>query len=234
LYKKAVAIFIFVVGLSFPVFSADESDMPPDTPKRIGFETVFALGFEFGNFWGSSFDAAQSAKKYRFSPGINVQQYFIRDDHTVGLFVHAYRFGFPNKGSVDEMQQAHTKLIGIQSRMFVGPLFRHIFNEKFTLFYAPGMNYVLTTQAYTQHIPSTVAEESITREVLNIGIGANVMLKYTISHYWLLFAGSILTYDFLSFVNLNSPSNPALHTFGITKGFSMFGIRPYVSVGFRL
>jgi hypothetical protein len=81
----------------------------------------------------------------------------------------------------------------------------------------------------------TSRKEYFLSESFNIDIGADVMLKYAIRDSLFLFAGCTLTFDFLRSVTLEArPSNPALKDFGRVRDFSMFGIRPYVSIGFRL
>jgi hypothetical protein len=233
---------ILVVGLSFPVFSADaenESAFPPDFQFRMRieypFERVLALGFEYGNFFGRSFDGTRDVKTYRPSPAINFHSYSIRNGHSIGMFAHAFLFGFPDRGTVNGIKPEYTNYFGLQSGFIIGPLFRRIFNEKFTLLYGVGPSLLVTGEEYTQYAPLTDAEEIFEKITLNIGIGVNIMLKYTISSNLFLFAGCILTYDFLSFSDLESrPSNPALNVSGKAKDFSMLGVRPYVSLGFRL
>jgi hypothetical protein len=232
------AIFIFVVGFSFPSFSTnteEESDFRPGSSsvKKRG-EVALAIGFEYGNFWGSFFDDTEKVKMHRNSPAINFHSYGIRNGHTVGLFAHGF-LGSPNKGTVNGVQPKYTNWVGLQTGLIIGPLFWHIFNEKFTLLYGAGPSFLVTMEAYNQYIALTDAEESFEKEFLSVGIGTNIMLRYAIGDNMLLFAGCILTYDFLSFVTLESkPSNPALNVYGRAKDFSMLGVRPYVSIGFRL
>jgi hypothetical protein len=101
--------------------------------------------------------------------------------------------------------------------------------------YGAGLNFFSTTEGYTQFVPYTGKKEYLLREDFNVGIGVDIKLKYAINNNLFLFAGCILTYDFLSDVVLEArPSNPALYASGEARDFSMFGVRPYISFGFRL
>jgi hypothetical protein len=239
---RSTTICILVVGFSFPVFlqgaERGESDILPDAPARMGRETALVLGWESGNFWGSSFDGTDTVKTYRGSSGINLLTYVFGEGKTVGFFVHDF-FGFPNSDTINGIQPKYTNRFGIQLGLLLGPLFRHELNERLSLLYGVGPNFLFTKEVCAQYqyiVPSwPTTEESFSRQVFNVGIGVNIMLRYAISDNTLLFVGCISTYDFLSFVELKSvSSNPALNTSGRVRGFSMFGVRPYVSFGLRI
>jgi hypothetical protein len=200
----------------------------------MGRESVFAFGFEYGNFWGSFFAGTQEVKTQRATPAANVFFYTIRDGRTVGFFVHTF-VGYPNMGTVDGIRPEYTDYTGGQAGFFLGPLFRLTFNENFTLFCGTGPSFYVTTERYTQYAPLTDKNEYFSRGDFNAGIGANVMLKYKVNKRLLLFAGCIVTWDFSSDFTIEArPSNSELMTSGRVQDFSMFGLRTYVSFGFRL
>jgi hypothetical protein len=239
LYKKVLVVFIFVFCLSSSVFSAEAEpsgiNPSPVSPAGKGRESVLAIGFEYGNFWGRYSDGTNDVKTYRSSPIIDLYYYTIRGGNIVGFFVHSYLFGFPTRGTVNGIQPEYTDYFGTSSGFILGPIFKHELNTRFALFYGAGPSFFLTLEDYTQNIPLTAAKESFEKYIYNIGIGVNVMLKYAVNNKLFLFAGCVSTWDFLSYVVLMpKSSNSALNTFDKTKDFSMFGIRPYVSIGFRL
>jgi hypothetical protein len=230
LYRKVFAMLIFAACLRLPVFltgADDESTLPPDSPAGKGRESVLAFGFEYGNFWGRYSEGTQNIKTHRASPLANVHYYAIRDGNTVGFFMHGDLLIFSTRDTVHYS--------GLQYGCTLGPVFRHELNEKLALFYGVGPNFLIAWENYTQYTPLTSAEESFTKSNFDMGIGINIMLRHTITNDLVLFAGCILTLDLLSSSGVEAkPSNPALNTSGSLKDFSMFGIRPYVSVGFRL
>jgi len=246
--KRAGIIGIWIVILSFPVFSIEadpfrkaavspqettegESGIPPEFPASIGFESVFlALGFEYGNFWGRYFDGAQNVQTYRTSPAINLFTYFIRDERRVGFFIHNFQWGFPNISALDGVQPEYSGYSGRQVGIMSGPLLRHVLDKKFALFYGAGLSFLQTREDYTQYVSGQ--EETFSRLAYSLGIGANIMLRYILSARFSLFAGAILTCDFLGFDTVRS-SNSAFNASGRVQDFFMFGLRPYVSIGFK-
>ncbi|MDR2734238.1 MAG: hypothetical protein LBC99_06260, partial [Spirochaetota bacterium] len=162
MYKKTLAVFIFVFCLSFPVFSAEAEpsgiNPSPDSPAGKGRESVLAFGFEYGNFWGRYSDGTQKVKAHKSAPGANMLLYSIRDGHTVGFFMHSFA-GYPNIGTVNGIQPEYTDYVGDQIGLLLGPVFRHELNQKFDLFCGVGPNFFITTQGYTQYVPLTSRKE---------------------------------------------------------------------------
>jgi hypothetical protein len=231
-------IFIFVVGFSFPSFSTnteEESGFRPDSSSvKRRHEATLAIGFEYGNFWGRFFDGTQNVKAHRTASAFSAHYHTIREGNTVGFFLHSYA-GSPNMGTVNGIRPEYTDYVGEQVGLLFGPLFRCTFNEKLTLLYGVGPNFFITSQGYTQNVPSIGRDEYFLSESFNVGIGVNIALQYAVSSSLLLFAGCILTYDFFRDITLEArPSNPALRTSERVQDFSMFGVRPYVSIGVRL
>jgi len=244
-------LLVFIVGLSsqgfsteaefspsapvFPTEAADESVLSPETSVRKGRESVISLCFESGHLWGSFFDGAQNLKTYRDYSGINLFTYFIGNGNIVGFFAHGLLLGALNRGTVNGVQPEYTNHFGLQTSLLFGPLFRHRLSEKFALFYGAGLSFLLIREACAQYIPLTDTEVSFSKLELNVGVGINIMLRYAHGDSLVFLAGCIFTYDFLSFVELESvSSNPALNTSGRAKDFSMLGVRPYIAVGWRI
>jgi hypothetical protein len=231
--KKLFAVCVFLT-LCFPAFPQGAESGLPDSPAKKRLESALAFGFEYGNFWGQYSDGTQNVETRGNSPAINILTYFFWGEHSVGIFAHGVLLGFPNKGTVNGVQPEYTDYFALQSGLLIGPLFRHKFNNKFTLLYGPGLNVCVTSAEFTEYVPPIGAEATFETITTRIGIGANIMLRYTITHKLLLFAGCVLSYDVFGSVILESPSNPVLNTSGRVQDFSMFGVRPYVSLGFRL
>jgi hypothetical protein len=226
MYIKILVIFVFVVCISLPVFATEAegaSGIPLDSPVKKGRESVFALGFEYGNFWGSFFDGTQDIKTYRSFSAINFHGYSFWDGSKVGIFAHILLFGFPNMGTVHGIQTEYPNFNGLQTAFLFGPLFRHSFNEKLDLLYGAGPGFSFTRR-----------RGSFSALAYNVGIGVNIMLRYMLSGSLGLFAGNIFNYDFLSFVEESNYPSQAINAAGSLRKFSMFGLRPYVSIGIKL
>jgi len=240
--KKLGAICILLTALSSPGFSSPalitdwvtQYDVIPgipfdpkaDPPAGAGRETVVAAGFECGIFGERFFDGARNVKTRRASPGFNCFTYSIRDGKKVGYFLHDIFT------SLSGERPEYFGYRGRQVGMTIGPLFKHTFNEKFALFYGAGPGFLLTGEHYTQY-SAYPYEEAFSKLTFSVGIGANIMLRYALGKRLTFLAGAILTYDFLGLFEVES-SNPAFNDFGRYRDFSMFGVRPYLSLGLKL
>jgi len=239
--KSMGILCILLAALSSPVFpqgaeTEEESVLPSASSEEIGLEIVFALGFEYGNYWGRSLEGAQVMKTQRTSPGISLNSYTVVDGRPVGIFGHILVWGFPNMGTVKGAPPEFSSYsAGQQIGAVMGPLFRLRFNQKLDLFYGAGPSFLWTTEEYTRYEPLTSREESFTKDVVNLGIGANILLRFAISKHIVLLAGCIVNFDFLSFITFDSdPVDPRLSFYGRAKNFCMAGLRPYVSIGYKL
>jgi len=232
-HMRLLAIFIAVV--SFPAFlmgAEDESALPPDPPAEMRRESVLAFGFGYGNYWESFSEGADTVKTHRPSPGVDIRFYTIHDKNTVGFFVHAF-CGFPNNVTVNGVRQEYWS--SVQVGYLLGPLFRHKFNEKFSLFYGAGLGFSMSSAEYSRYETLTGKEEYFSRAVTNIGIGADVALRYAIGKIVSLLLGCTAAYDFWGSASVRTkPPNPALAASGRVKDFFMLGIRPYIAIGCRL
>jgi hypothetical protein len=248
--KKMGIIFIFIIVPLSPVFSTEanterETILPPDSPMRMARESLITVGFSRGYFWGSSSDeyfwknfseGADDVKIYRTSFEISQFYYSFKDGNTVGFFMHS-SFGFPNMGTVNGVQPEYTGYSGLQIGFLFGPLFRHEFNEKFALFYGAGLGYLFIKEKYHRFVfhGSVAAGGTYQRTIISVNIGAPILLRYAISDRLFLLAGCMLTYDFRGLFDLTEPPpNQAFGIYGRFRNFSMFGVRPHVSFGFRL
>jgi hypothetical protein len=65
----------------------------------------------------------------------------------------------------------------------------------------------------------------------NFGIGGDIGIKYDITHIVFINLGSVLTFDFASYTSLKSSVE---NTSGWSNNYFMFGLRPYICIGFNL
>jgi hypothetical protein len=241
--KRTACVFIFVICLSFPVFSAEAegaSSLP--AASQITYikvrEPILAIGFDYGFLRGSFFDGTQDVKTRRTSPTIQLDAYSfpVHGVDVLGFFVHGFLLGIPNRGYVDVAQPAVSDFFGAQVGFMAGFLRKYSFNEKFSWFYGMGPSFFFTSDDYTQHVPSISTDVSFTRDILDLGIGVTWGFKWAIGNHLRLFAGVILHANLLSLVALN-PSDPVynddyrIRDFSLLKGGS---IRPYISIGYSL
>ncbi|MDR2734689.1 MAG: hypothetical protein LBC99_08660 [Spirochaetota bacterium] len=238
--EKALIAFIFVVCLSFPVFAEEtdasdrESSISSDSPAKPWQESGTAFGLEFGNFWGKS----NNVKTHTTSVAYHMRQYFTEMWGRVGYFSYASLFGFPYVDTRNGERPGYIDYHGRQIRIAVGFFLDHAFNEKWSLFYGVGSQFSYTRERYARYISLTNGEEDFDRRTFNGGMIADIALRYARGNIIVL-AGSIFSCEFVSWVALKS-SHSALNTTGSifnganeAKGFSMFGVQPYFSIGFR-
>jgi hypothetical protein len=100
----------------------------------------------------------------------------------------------------------------------------HIFNEKLSLFYGIGSQFLYTWERYAQYVPLTNREEDFKKKAFTGGLNANAALRY-INGNIILLAGCIFNYDAIRFHSLLKS--------GESSDLSMFGIRPFFSIGYK-
>jgi len=231
---------IFIAALSCPAFlmgAEDESALPPDPPDlpaKKGRELLIAAGFEYGFLWGGYSDGFERVKAHKTVVGLDVFLCSFRDGRAIGFFIRSFA-GDASIGTVNGVRPEYSDYIGEQFGLLLGPVFRHELNEHLGLLCGIGPGIYETSQGYTQYAPLSGRNEYFLNESFNIGIGADIMLKYAIKENLLLFFGCTVTLDFLRFFTLEArPSNPALAASGRVKDFFMLGIRPYIAIGCKL
>jgi len=258
--KRALILFIFIIGFSFPVFSEEEEGepaLPPDPLASAWGEYDAAFGLELGNFVGSSFDGTDKVETEMSSYMFHIDSYRIWNESKFGYF-YRLSLGLTHVDAINENRPGYIDYDGWRFKLTVGPLFKHTFNEKWGLFFGAGLNFSFTGEQYAQYAPLTNWVEDFDRRTFNLGADANIELQWAIpigssriepprrEASGIQYAsdkpipaisitisfGFIFNYDFFSYAALKSSAR-VLNTSGRVSDFYMFGVCPYMSVGFR-
>jgi len=208
--KKAFLVFILIAGISTVAFSLTE--------------TWTSFGFEYGNFFESSSNGDNTAKSYLASPGINLNVYSFWGGRDIGLFIHDI-FAFPQKGTLEingnktDVDLSVYDLI-MQVGIIIGPGFRYSISDKLKLQFGIGLSFMEMAGIYSRY--SLLS--------FNFGIGGDIAIKYDLTDTFFLSIGSVLTLDFLNHTSIFTSYGNAS---GWGKNYSMFGLRPYICIGFN-
>jgi hypothetical protein len=188
-------------------------------------ETWMSMGFEFGN----SVEHYDDKTTYIGSPGFNFNAYGFFDKKDVGLFFH-YGFLVPVAASGDGDIEDY----GFQMDFLVGPGFRYSFNDNLKLQFGIGVDWIPIFSGYTKD------DKDYTGLLYNLGIGADVGIKYDMTDFFYLSGGVTLSYMFYNHTTLYSykttSNNETIQTQEIDKnikGYGMFTAKPYIAIGFN-
>jgi hypothetical protein len=188
-------------------------------------EAWFSTGFEFGN----SIEHYEDKTTYIGSPGFTIGGYGFSDKKDIGLFFH---YGFLS--SVATAGEGDIKDYGFQMDFMFGPGFRHSFNDNLKLQFGIGIDWMLITAEYAKD------DKDYSRIVNNLGVGADVGIKYDMADFFYISGGLTLSYMFYNYTSLYSyetkENNISHHTRIIEesiKGYGMFTAKPYLALGFN-
>ena len=152
----------------------------------------------------------------------------------VGLFVHDI-FAFPKSGTSEINGTKINADFSIydfimQVGIIIGPGFRYNINNNLKLQFGIGLSFMELVAAYSQYIPyyETVGYSQLS---FNFGIGGDIGIKCDITDIFFLNIGSIITFDFASHTSISSSYGNASDW---AKDYFMFGLRPYICIGFNI
>ena len=205
--KKAILCVLLIFGVSFSAFSMQE--------------TWFSIGIPFGNHFERGYGIENI---YMGSPGISFSVYEFFNRRNIGMF---FNFGFYNpviiNSEIERTSMVHYDLT-------LGPGFRHNINERLNLHF--GIGFLVQRQFMLKTIDGR--ETMDTR--LGFGIGGDIGLTFDLTDAIFLNVGSLLNYNFANhrtaFSSTDSWENTRRDSRGWIGNYHMFGIRPYVALGF--
>ena len=217
--KKFLVLVVLASGLDAAVFSFSPS------------ESSTGLGFGWGNFFEGASKGGDSATAHMSAPGITSNAYGFWNKGNVGIFSNI-AFLLPNEGTLNINGTETTVDLSAYDVLFlfnasIGPGFRLPVNEKLTVRFGVGLNYMQTTGSYSRFIQGA-GNVGFALLGFNFGIGGDVGAKFDITDVFFISIGSTFSYDFASHVSLNSSFG---NTSGWASNYSMFGFRPYLCVG---
>ena len=217
--KKAVILLIFITGISFSAFSLTS-------------EAWLYFGFEYGNFFDSYSEQKDTVHSYMGSLGLNFGGYRFFDNKNYGLFIHGF-FAIPVTGykEINGVSKNNDYNDPFQAGIIFGPGFKYNFTENLMLKGAIGVNLLMSWLDYYGYIPTygDVLYETFRRD---FGIGGDIGLKVNITKIFFMNFGSIFTFDFFRFIIMDTSFKK--RATGRAEDFYMFGIRPYITVGFNI
>jgi hypothetical protein len=189
-------------------------------------EAWMSMGFEFGN----STEYTNDGNTYIGAPGFNLNGYIFGDKKDIGIFFH-YSFLFPvivnGNGKLKEYDD-------LQWEFIVGPGFRYSFTDKLKLQFGIGIDWSPILAYYTEN------SADYSKSAINLGVGADVGIKYDITDFFYINGGITLSYMFTSYTSITSNQKISNDVSTVTrvfsgrvKGYSMFGIKPYICIGFN-
>ncbi|MDR1072892.1 MAG: hypothetical protein LBL45_04365 [Treponema sp.] len=183
-------------------------------------ETWLAIGFDFGNY----IEHNNNENAYIPHLGFNISGYEFENKKDIGIFVH-HSFLFPVGTNGD---------YNFQWEFISGPGFRHHFNENLKLQFGVGPALTLLTAKYVQD------SLDYSKFLWGVGVGADVGIKYDVNEYFYLNAGVTFSYifagDMAHYSSAKTSNDQTIRTRitdGWIKGYGLFGIKPYLCVGFN-
>jgi len=217
--KKNIVFLILFTAISFSAFSIES-------------EAWLYFGVEYGNFFDSYSEQNETVHSYMGSLGANFGGYRFFDKKNMGIFVHGF-FAVPLTGynEINGVSKDNKYDYAFQVGIIFGPGFRYNLTEDFIIKGAVGVSLLMSWLDYTGYIP-TYGNVSYETFRCDQGIGGDIGFKGNITKTFFLNFGSIFTFDFLRLITMDTSFNKK--TTGWAKDFFMFGIRPYISVGFNI
>jgi hypothetical protein len=207
--KKTIFRFVLFVVLTTTAFSLEE--------------TWLSIGANFGNYFDNGSD---SGSFYAGSPGINFGGYGFWNQKNIGMFFN-YGLFFP----VAETFGNNYKPI-VQADFILGPGFRYNINEKLRLHFGIGLDVNLLFL-----LDRVDKNNKVTDKRIALGIGGDMGLKYDITDVVYIDFGTTLSYNFAGHSKIESTldnwTNTKMESSGWINRYSMFGIRPYIAIGFN-
>jgi hypothetical protein len=208
--KKILLGLLLGVGIATTVFSIEESWL--------------SFGTAFGNYFDNGSDLGDF---YLGSPGLNLSGYGFWDQKNIGIF---YNYGllYPVANNIGNNYSPYM----IQFDLMMGPSFRYNINEKLKLHFGIGLAF--NSVSLWDRVNNN---EKTSNDRFSLGIGGDVGIKYDITDVVYLNFGVALMYNFAGYNSVSSTldnwSNTKSESSGWINGYSMFGIRPYIAIGFN-
>ncbi|MDR2485591.1 MAG: hypothetical protein LBD55_09370 [Treponema sp.] len=193
-------------------------------------ETWLTTGFEFGNYLAHN----TGGTFYSGAPGFNLKGYAFEDGTNIGFFFY-YSFLFPIISTEDREGANHN---GFQGEFIFGPGFRYGFNDNLKLNFGIGFNWTFIISEYTAQGDPHVLDYSKWQS--NLGVGADVGIKYDITDGVYISTGIGLSCLFLNYTSITRSYSPSadetikIRLFdGRQDEFVLFGFKPYICIGYN-
>jgi hypothetical protein len=189
-------------------------------------ENWLSLGISVNSILESG-DALDSM--YMGSIGFDLGLYSFFNKTSWGVFFNAGVF-IPFYNTLKVYKPENIPAPMTQFGFMIGPAYRHNINEKMNLRFAAGFNldavsfYTSEGNTRSQHINTM------------FGIGADAGFQYDLNELFHLSAGLKLGFNFANWkaveTTRNNWENAEVEWRNWVNGYAMFGVRPYIAIGF--
>ena len=207
--KRMALGFLLIIGISTTVFSVEE--------------TWLSVGGSFGNYFDRGSDIGNF---YYGSSGANLNVYGFSNQNSIGYFTN-FGLQYPLVNNIGNNYQPI-----IQADLLLGVGFRYNINERLSLRFGVGPNISIFALEDMANDNEKTEEKRIM-----LGIGGDAGIKYDITDVIYIDFGTALLFNFAghSWVDstIDNWTNTRRESFGWISGYSMFGIRPYIAIGFN-
>jgi hypothetical protein len=208
--KKLMILSVLLMAANSFIFSLEEA--------------WISVGANFGNYFENGTGLENAYMGYA---GVNFNGYGFWNKKNIGLF---YNVGvlFP---ITDTIESNYNPIV--LGDFILGPGFRYNFSEKLKLRFGIGFN--LNYFSFLDRINN---DKKFSDHRIGLGIGGDMGIKYDLTDSFYLDFGIALTYDFANYRWIQSTGdnwkNTKQETSGWINNYSMFGIRPYISIGINM
>jgi len=206
---------VLLVGIGVMGFSQDET-------KDFPIDILFSAGPAWGNYFMNGTGLENS---YTGSPGINLNFYALFGEKKLGLFFN-YGILFP---AVNNTGKNHDPSVQLDF-ILLGFGFGYSLNENLMLHFGigPDMNMLF--------LHSIENNEKSGDYFIGLGIGWDIGFKHKLAKYLTLDIGTTISYNFSAYREIRNNidfhnNNYDLEKSGWVKGYSMIGIKPYITIG---
>ena len=178
----------------------------------FSYESWLATGFSYGNFFEKETVSANTVNSYIGAPGLDIDNFQMWNDF--GFFINI-SFLFPNNVNIDDDAYNYIFQLGY----IIGPAFKININEKMDIKLGFGFS---SQQIYGKYNNNSLFN-------INFGVGGDIGFVYIFNRLLFLDIGTVLNYQFANRAKIETSIGENIEW---SKEYSMFGIRPYLRIGF--
>jgi hypothetical protein len=213
--KKAFLLAVLITCITVIGFSQDKTE-------GFNFDIWFSTGPSFGNYF---MNGTNMESNYTGSPGFDLSFYALFGEKNIGLFFN-YGILFPAVISADINLEPSVQLDFI----LLGVGFGHNFTEALQLYFGVGPN---MNMLFFHHKENS---DDMGDYFIGLGLGGDIGLKYKVTNYFSITAGTTLSYNFAAYREIRNFTDRRRNKYetehsGWERGYSMIGIKPYILFG---
>ena len=216
--KKLFLCVVLIVGISAIGF-------PDDGTQGFKYDIWFSTGPAFGNYF---INGSNLERNYTGSPGFDLSLFTLFGDRNIGFFFN-YGILFPMDTNSGRSHGASVQLDFI----LLGVAFGYNINDALKIYFGigPDMNMLFL---HKKEGSNRTGDYSIA-----LGLGGNIGLKFKVTDYFIISFGTTLSYNFAAYREIRHNVSFRHYQYNIesagwVNGYSMIGIKPYISFGVNI